>query len=696
MEIEDKFNEIILEYCYNNFLDSFNHFLLNITSNFYISISSMGAKLSLSKADKKDFYFSLEQLKNKGYIKTRSEYKVIQTIYLTLKGVVFYEERFLLKDKVMTSIIIKLLEFIKQIDENERASEKIIEIDDLLESIDFEINIKNKSRLFWTLSVIQDDLVLENSIFYIHNDYLSGKKTIFKFTNLKQRILKKRGYDFLKHQLSLMNPDFFDLFKSELKRKDHIYIEPMHKEGGEAEIHFVFSRDVKELRIAKLFKQPIGRFNKDRIMSEKQKLIEFEHKNIVKFFDKGFFKYENQEYFFFILEYIDGKNLEEIDKKIFNQPFITRIKLLKSILKAEQEFLGNFQAHNDLTLKNIMITTKIKKKEKMVKIIDPGSSRDVPYTEDDDYDLLRIQEELLEFFLKPEELERIGNISELKEMSFIDLKQKIDVFYKEIRTFRSKSSETLWKEQLDKISIGFQNWVKEKLDENINLEINKKRYDGLIADYIFGCIAPNSFSEDLIDFNSDLIKNYIEDYTIIRRSQRYKTPDFACQCDRDNGEEILIYPNGLIYFCLIYNYINPEKPEFSLGYLDSESIEILNVRQHQEKYNAPFSTITWGKLESLLKVLCFIFHPECKIKIVRTPTESFSLELFLPNMIYNGISRALSHRMIGFPSYKKYLGKNKDINIQEFFEYDKITEFIKSIKSIIIEYYQNQADRGYV
>ncbi|KKL00049.1 hypothetical protein LCGC14_2628950, partial [marine sediment metagenome] len=110
---------------------------------------------------------------------------------------------------------------------------------------------------------------------------------------------------------------------------------------------------------AKLFKQPIGRFNKDRIMSEKQKLIEFEHKNIVKFFDKGFFKYENQEYFFFILEYIDGKNLEEIDKKIFNQPFITRIKLLKSILKAEQEFLGNFQAHNDLTLKNIMITTKI-------------------------------------------------------------------------------------------------------------------------------------------------------------------------------------------------------------------------------------------------------------------------------------------------------------------------------------------------
>ncbi len=259
---------------------------------------------------------------------------------------------------------------------------------------------------------------------------------------------------------------------------------------------------------------------------------------------------------------------------------------------------------------------------------------------------------------------------------------------------RVKTPEELRQASLDNISTNFQIWVKEKLENNQNLEINKNSQDGLIADYIFGCIVPRSLSNDLIDFNSNFIKEYIDDYSIIKRSQTYKTPELARQYEPRSGEDILIFPNGIIYFCLNYSYFNPEKPEFSFGYLESKPYELLDVKNQQEKYNAPFSTITWGKLESLIEVICFIFHPECKIKIVGRPAGSFSLELIVPNMINNGIRRNLSESR-GFPSYKKYLGEKKDIIIREFFKYNKIYEFVDSLKTRIKEFYQNPVSRGY-
>ncbi len=254
--------------------------------------------------------------------------------------------------------------------------------------------------------------------------------------------------------------------------------------------------------------------------------------------------------------------------------------------------------------------------------------------------------------------------------------------------------EELRQENLDKISDEFQNWVKEKLDENLDLKVNKDNQDGLIYDYIFGCIVPRSLSDDLVDFNSDFLKNYIDNYSTIKMSQTYIIPEFARQYEPHIGEDILIYPNGIIYFCLNYNFINPEKPEFSLGYLEGESYEILNVENYQEKYNAPFSTIKRRTLESLLEVICFLFHTECRINIVKIPTESFSLELILPNMIYNGERRTF-FQFGGLPSYKKYLGVKKDIIIREFFEYNKINEFVDSIKTKITKFYQNPADKGY-
>ena len=128
--------------------------------------------------------------------------------------------------------------------------------------------------------------------------------------------------------------------------------------------------------------------------------------------------------------------------------------------------------------------------------------------------------------------------------------------------------------------------------------------------------------------------------------------------------------------------------------LMAEYHELVNVEGLQTKYNAPFSSIKWSRLESLLEVICFIFHSECNVKIAKTPTESFLLEIILPDMIINGNRRVL-FRHDGLPTYKKYLGENKDIIIRKPFEYNEISEFVNSIKTIIMDFFKNPITRGY-
>ena len=266
--------------------------------------------------------------------------------------------------------------------------------------------------------------------------------------------------------------DSLSAFKQALLDKRHIYIEPMGKEGGEAEIYYVFSQDTRDLRIAKLFKQPIGIINRDIILSEGQKLIDIKHENIVEFYDKGVFTHEDKEYLFYIEEYIDGKNLREIDSRILTRPFEIRLKLLLQILKAESEFLEEFETHNDLSLDNIMITKSIKIKNKKIKIIDPGSSKYVPYTEDNDYDLLRIQEELIEFFLKEGELDHIGGLSELKKLSLNDLKDSLEKRLLEVE--EDGSQENLTEDQ--KIIVSKLEKLWKRIHSNHPFEDIKVRY----------------------------------------------------------------------------------------------------------------------------------------------------------------------------------------------------------------------------
>jgi len=274
-------------------------------------------------------------------------------------------------------------------------------------------------------------------------------------------------------------------------------------------------------------------------------------------------------------------------------------------------------------------------------------------------------------------------------------KEMGDYIFNRAKTLNVKSPEEIFREKLENIIPDFQKWTHDKLEQNLSLKVNKNSLDGKIYDYIFGCIVPNTISEDLIDFKSNVIKEYIDNYRIIRDSQNYKTPEFAWQNDESLGEEIRIYPGGKIYFCQMYWAFNKENPKFSLGRLESSSYERLIVKKYQEKYSAPFSHINWGSLNSLLEVICFLFHPQCKIKMVNSPTELFHLEIIVPNMIYEGKRRVFSHSYSTFPTHKSYLGTNKDITYSKLFRFEEIDSTVEDLKRYIMEYFQNPRSRAY-
>lgn len=257
-----------------------------------------------------------------------------------------------------------------------------------------------------------------------------------------------------------------------------------------------------------------------------------------------------------------------------------------------------------------------------------------------------------------------------------------------------KSNEELFHENLELAYSEFREWAHEKLNQNFSLEVNKNNKFGRIYDYLLGCIVPHTVSDDLIDFSSDIIKNYIDDYSLFKYSQTFKTPDYVCQYEKIFGEEILILPNGTVKFCQVYSTFNKEQPDFDLGTLEKDDFGVLDVKRVKEKYSAPFSYIKWSTLQSLLEVICFLYHPECKVQIVKSPTVLFHSEIIIPNMIYEGKKRFLPS-FGGSRSNKIYLGREKDITFRKPFQYDEITEIVKSLKKHIIDYYKNPANKGY-
>ena len=220
--------------------------------------------------------------------------------------------------------------------------------------------------------------------------------------------------------------NFRDAFNSALENKGYVYLEPMNKHGGWAEIYYVYSKEDKIVRIAKVYNEPLGLINKENYQSDAKKLMNIDHENVVKILDKGIIEYEGENYFFLIMELIRGKSFEEIDSRIlFERPYNERLGYFVQALNGVNEFRENFELHRDLHPGNIMLSDEDINKERRIKIIDPGSSRYSYEPEEEDVDLFYIKESFINLFLRPEEINNISKRKKIKDLEFPEFRELI-------------------------------------------------------------------------------------------------------------------------------------------------------------------------------------------------------------------------------------------------------------------------------
>lgn len=266
-----------------------------------------------------------------------------------------------------------------------------------------------------------------------------------------------------------------------------------------------------------------------------------------------------------------------------------------------------------------------------------------------------------------------------------------------------------WKETI----LG-QNWG--EYLRNIH-ELNTKKVK--LRDYLFACIIPATSSGNLIDFltttpNSPYsdIENYFRDLNVLDLAQVVANPKNLREYN-DLGEKFKLHTDGRMYGCIDYgelfqvkdiplsqrgsdSEILKERYLFNLAPLSVESRRI-NCTKFQEKYGIPIEHYSPGNLEHLLKVACFAFHPECKIKLVKKPTEYFNAFFIFPYMIMGRRSgrRILYHRDT-IRAFREYQGDETDLEYVRSFKYDEISNVIEDLVSYCHGFFKHPRDTLYV
>ena len=88
-------------------------------------------------------------------------------------------------------------------------------------------------------------------------------------------------------------------------------------EGANGVLYQIYDESKKNLRIVKLYKDPIDSQNRLQYKEETEKLLNNQHEGIVKIYNYGFIEIAEKDYFYVIMEHIEGKSLEKIQSTTF-------------------------------------------------------------------------------------------------------------------------------------------------------------------------------------------------------------------------------------------------------------------------------------------------------------------------------------------------------------------------------------------
>jgi len=258
---------------------------------------------------------------------------------------------------------------------------------------------------------------------------------------------------------------------------------------------------------------------------------------------------------------------------------------------------------------------------------------------------------------------------------------------------------------------------------------------GGTPDSILICLIPDVYSENLVDFSAEydkpyitkrtqygggisggvssfniksfpLFARYLDSYRLMRgylqgNSVIVPTPVKIREYNKTFGNELIIYPTGVIYVLLNYSKIDKVKTPRSMkeefifsprNLLDKiPHYGTILFSKESELYGTPTGELQVNNIEDILRILCFPFHPNCKEKIVHTSSDKFHVRFILPGMLIgkNQEPRKL-HEKEPYYLGRYYVGDDPTIIYDTQFRYSEISRVIAELKSHIMGFFHER------
>ncbi len=337
---------------------------------------------------------------------------------------------------------------------------------------------------------------------------------------------------------------------------------------------------------------------------------------------------------------------------------------------------------------NVLINGQTKE----LKIIDPGASSAFPFVESKDRDYFNFL--LGDVFLTQEDLMKL-NIKDIDILSYEEIYHALNKYINP----NSENENTL-KINTEKKFDEFHIWAA-AIQASPNDEFDR----------FFCCILPETAGEDLIDFTPQKpewnqyspIETYFRVLEIFPYAQTFADLEHL-EYANTYGNKLILFKDGTLFIHIkigrtlvddvqLHNGIE-KRPIWYTQWLFPD-----NSRYHSDghaKFGLPIDAIRSGNFEDILKAICFVFNPDCKISLVSRPTVKFQALFMIPKMLV-GTQKIARYLVFEnrFPSFREYIGTKNDLEIRKSFRFPEISEVVESFKKGVDAYFRNRSDIGY-
>jgi hypothetical protein len=273
----------------------------------------------------------------------------------------------------------------------------------------------------------------------------------------------------------------------------------------------------------------------------------------------------------------------------------------------------------------------------------------------------------------------------------------------------------------------FHKWGKKSIDKHLSSNKLASLYSSFLI-----CVIPSTYNPNLVDLGSDSINHlkqihedsgltittsnddhhppfvqYINDIRPTYHGIPISTPDYIRIKNDVNDIIVYIFKDGRVYIRKTLKTISQDEASqkfiFDLARAINQGSSMkLNVgKAIRDKYNCPISQFSQNFINDVLKIVLFGFSPECKVKLVRNPTEYFNFQFWLIPTNNTAILQKIylenldpNLRFWG-DYFRQFIGEDSSLKWNSSGKYSDIEEIMRKSLNYFAGYFKNENYIGF-